>query len=105
MEELNNTTGAAPTATPESTAPAVPITPPEEKVSGCTGDCKRCHPLQQSYCAAQIGYNVQNMLDKMNASIRELKEDIASLKNTETPAIIEAPVPAEQPKKPKKPVK
>ena len=119
MEELNNNTGAVPaetqqqtTAVPENTAPAQAPVQAQAQTPGCTGNCKNCNSYQRNYCAAQIGYNIQNALAGFMARLAEMQglvahmsEEVTALrKQSEEPsAIIEAPTPDEQPKKNKKP--
>lgn len=94
-----------PAAAPESTAQAQAVQAP-----GCTGNCKNCTSFQRNYCAAQIGYNIQNVLAGFMARLGEIQEQVGRLadevtalkkKYEEQPAIIEAPTPDDQPKKKK----
>ena len=107
MEEINN----KPADAPESAAPASPVV----RTPGCTGDCKNCTSYQRNYCAAQIGYNIQNviagfmaMLSEIHGSVIRLLDEVAAIKKQaeEPPTVIEAPTPAGQTKKTtKKPAK
>ena len=86
---------------------------------GCPGDCKKCRPTQQVYCAAQTGlYNVRfiseltsqvseiaekvKVLEELSASLLKLTEEIRDGVRTEMPELISAPVPEEDTRKKKK---
>lgn len=117
MEELNNNTGAVPaetqqqtTAVTENTAPTQAPVQAQAQTPGCPGNCKRCPMLQQTYCAAQISYRMQNAIASLYTRLGEIQEQVGRLadevtalkkKYEEQPAIIEAPTPDDQPKKKK----
>ena len=112
MEEQSN----LPPQPQESAAPATVPDGSPSGGTGCTGNCKNCHPLQQSYCAAQIGFNTMNAVADLQSRIANLQDAVTRLSRAvdalteaageEPPAIIEAPTPAEPPKKTtKKPAK
>ena len=97
-----------PAAVPENTAPAQAQATPQ--TPGCTGNCKNCTSFQRNYCAAQIGFNMQNVLAGLMARLEGIQESVGRLadevtalkkKSEEQPAIIEAPTPDDQPKKKK----
>lgn len=102
MEDLNNTTGAAPTATPEATAqPAATPTNTSPARTGCTGDCKNCGLYQHSYCSAQIGYNTQNLvatlmqrIDGLQTAVEKLSGLLASRQTDTEQELLSAPIAA-----------
>ena len=112
-QDTQNTTPVAtesqqqqPATVPESTAQAQAAV----QTPSCTGNCKNCTEYQRNYCAAQIGFNMQNALAALATSVKELRDVVANLyymvqdlgkKSEEQPAIIEAPTPDDQPKKKK----
>lgn len=55
----------------------------EEVKNHCSGDCRKCHPVQRMYCSTQIGYNNMKMLEEMREEIVSLKQEIASMKSSE----------------------
>ena len=59
----------------------------EEVRNHCSGDCKKCHPVQRMYCSSQISYNNMLMLADMQEEIASLKKEIRTLRTTDVELI------------------
>ena len=98
---------AAPTATDSATAPVA-------QPQGCPGNCKMCPMMQQTYCAAQMGRNIQDLVaglfarvDALADEIAKVKESLAETKLQPEAPLVDAPEPEEKetPKRTRKPAK
>ena len=47
----------------------------EQPTTSCTGDCRKCFPMQRAYCASQLSLNNMRVLDNMMREILSLKEN------------------------------
>lgn len=45
----------------------------------CTGDCRRCFPMQRAYCASQIAYNNMKLLESLMLSLNSLSQGMHKL--------------------------
>ena len=45
----------------------------------CTGDCRRCFPMQRAYCASQIGYNNMKILESLFQSVASMSSEMKNL--------------------------
>ena len=45
----------------------------------CTGDCRRCFPMQRAYCASQIAYNNMKLLEALMQSLNVQSQDVQNL--------------------------
>ena len=50
--------------------------------SRCTGNCMACTVFQRQYCSAQLAYSNMRMLELMQQTINELKDDVSKLQET-----------------------
>lgn len=83
MAELPDINGIAEEA-PSEKAPTPqptqqPTAQPSTQQAGCTGNCMNCHPYQRAYCAAQIGYNTQELIASLVTGIDEMRGEISKL--------------------------
>ena len=51
-----------------------------QQVFRCSGDCLKCHRLQQEYCSAQKGYENQRILLEMQRTLAVLSGNVEALK-------------------------
>ena len=45
----------------------------------CTGDCRKCFPMQRAYCSSQIAYNNMRMLETLSQSLAALSSEVKDL--------------------------
>lgn len=55
----------------------------QQQTFRCSGDCIKCPRVQREYCAAQKGYDNQQLLLSMTGKIEELAAKIASIQDSE----------------------
>lgn len=51
----------------------------EQQGTHCTGDCRRCLPMQRAYCSSQITYGNMKMLEALYQSVAALSQDVKNL--------------------------
>ena len=50
-----------------------------QPATSCTGDCRRCFPMQRAYCASQLSLNNMRVLDNVMRELLSMKENLALL--------------------------
>lgn len=50
-----------------------------QSATSCTGDCRRCFPMQRAYCASQLSLNNMRVLDNVMRELLFMKENLALL--------------------------
>ena len=61
----------------------------------CSGDCTKCHQVQRQYCAAQKGYDNQQLLLSLIGEVKELAAKVNAIQSNE--ALVFNPNEAEEP--------
>ena len=52
-----------------------------QQATTCTGDCRRCFPMQRAYCASQLSLNNMRVLDNVMRELLSLKENLGVMSN------------------------
>lgn len=47
-----------------------------QQTSHCTGDCRKCMPIQRAYCSSQIAYSNMKLLDALTQSVAALDNSV-----------------------------
>jgi len=45
----------------------------------CSGDCRKCLPMQRAYCSAQIAYNSMRMLENVTREVVSMRGNLMAL--------------------------
>ena len=79
MAENGNGVAVTQQQTQQGNAGAAQAQHAGQETGHCTGDCRKCMPMQRAYCSAQIAYNSMRMLEGMMREVVSMRENLIVL--------------------------